>query len=106
DDTDEIENNTLSTSSLINVDNSPANLLFSISKIPKFESLILHATVSAALSNCILMSAANEVQVSIKELACKDEIGDDMASDDDLQLPDDIKVIINCDSFWDSLAML
>ena len=29
-----------------------------------------------------------------------------MASDDNLQLPDDIKVIINCDSFWDSFAML
>ncbi|CAG8540277.1 10312_t:CDS:2 [Scutellospora calospora] len=29
-----------------------------------------------------------------------------MASDDDLKLPTEIKIAINCDSFWDSLTIL
>ncbi|CAG8535493.1 15363_t:CDS:2, partial [Dentiscutata heterogama] len=98
-------------------------------KIPKFERLILRATVSVrvafrwienpevrelfhfislhlklpdqkSLSNRILTSATNEVQTTIKELAY------DTASDNDLKLPADIKVTINRDSFWDSLTTL
>ncbi|CAG8440629.1 13253_t:CDS:2, partial [Cetraspora pellucida] len=54
------------------------------SKIPKFERLILRATVS------------------VETLVTKN----DAASDNDLKLPADIKVTINCDSFWDSLITL
>ncbi|CAG8563065.1 3418_t:CDS:2, partial [Racocetra persica] len=73
------------------------------SEVFKFERLVLQATISAenpevkelfhfispylklpnqrSLSNCILMNATNKVQTTIKELVCKDKIGNMIAFD-------------------------
>ncbi|CAG8631641.1 10141_t:CDS:2, partial [Scutellospora calospora] len=47
------------------------------SEIHKFERLVLQATVSARFAFCnhILTSITDKVQVTIKDLACKDKIG-------------------------------
>ncbi|CAG8571554.1 25123_t:CDS:2 [Cetraspora pellucida] len=130
DDEDEVEEN-ISSNSLVNFDSSPANssltstsipkkkqtkvlqyigCLLNASEIPKFECLLLHATVLAglafqwienlevkalfqfispllklpnrkSLSDCIITSAANKLQESIIKLASKNKIGVTIAFD-------------------------
>ncbi|CAG8669226.1 1320_t:CDS:2, partial [Gigaspora rosea] len=89
----------------------------SASEVPKFERLILRATVSAGFAfrwtkelnvraNCLVTNSAGSYAAARRILRLKCVTRYDAASDDELKLPADVKAAINRDSFWNSLVAL